>query len=94
MSISLSVFLNAARLPPPIEWQAAIRSAGFDVELDTDFDPRAFSGFLPAKYRGRAAGFEYYLDQVSGMDLGSEGRAAGASGQDLAISSRCLVEST
>src|SRR5215471_10845093 len=86
MSVSVSVFLKAARLPTPVDWQAAIRAAGFEVELDTDFEPRTFSGFLPATYRGRTAGFEYYLDQIAGTaDLGSERRTAAASGQELCI---------
>jgi hypothetical protein len=86
MSVSVSVFLKDDRLPTPTEWQAAIRGAGFAVELDTDFDPRTFTGFLPATYRGLAAGFEYYLDEVAGTtDLGSERRVAAASGQELYV---------
>jgi len=86
MSVSVSVFLKAANLPTPVQWQAAISSAGFDVALDTDFDPLTFSGFLPARYRGRAAGFEYYLQRIAGPDdLGSDHRAAAAAGQELCI---------
>ena len=43
-----------------MEWAAAIRVAGFEADLDTDFDPEAFSGFLPCMYKARTAGFEYY----------------------------------
>jgi len=87
MSVSVSVFLKAARLPTPVDWQAAIRAAGFEVELDTDFEPRTFSGFLPATYRGRSAGFEYSLDPITtgAADLGSERRIAAAAGHDRCI---------
>jgi hypothetical protein len=86
LSVSLSVFLKAGRLPTPVEWQDAIRGAGFQVELDTDFDPRTFSGFLPAKYRELTAGFEYSLEEIAGTaDLGSEQRTAAASGQELCM---------
>ena len=35
------------------------------MQLDKDFDVRAFSGFLPAVYCGRKAGFEFSLFDVN-----------------------------
>jgi hypothetical protein len=39
------------------------------MELDTDFDVKAFSGFLPCKYVGEDAGFEYFRDAVTDQEL-------------------------
>jgi hypothetical protein len=65
MSVEITVCLSADRLPSPKVWQEAISANGFAVELDTDFDPVEFSGFLPARYQGGTAGFEYYNDSES-----------------------------
>ena len=85
MSISVSVFLKDDRLPTSIDWQAAIRKAGFAVEMETDFDPRADSGFRPATYRGLTAGFEYNLSQVAAGGLGSKQNQAAAAGYELCV---------
>lgn len=62
MSVVFSVFLQASKMPSPAGWAEAIRSNGFDMELDRDFDPKSDVGFLPCKYAGQNAGFEYYWD--------------------------------
>src|SRR5215475_264995 len=61
MSVEIQVFLTGERMPTPEQWAETLRSHGFDVDLDTDFDVRDFSGFLPCKYKGMDAGFEYYF---------------------------------
>jgi hypothetical protein len=76
MSVCISVFLSDNSLPKPDAWQAAIAAAGFDVEIDTDFDPKNFSGFLPAKYAGQNAGFEFFFGPV---DPANESDAGGLS---------------
>lgn len=60
MSVDLQVILDPSRMPTPTEWAAAVRASGFEADLDTDFDPATFSGFLPCLYKGKEAGFEYY----------------------------------
>jgi hypothetical protein len=83
MSVTVSVFFNAARAPTPVEWQDVIRAAGFDVQLDTDFDFQTFSGFLPATYRGAPAGFELSFERIAADgSLGSKERTAAAAGAD------------
>ena len=62
MSINLAVSLPARRLPIPEYWQEAITRHGFELELDTDFDPTTFAGYLPCKYKGVETGFEYYYE--------------------------------
>ena len=52
----------------PIKWQEAIKSNGFDMELDTDFDVASHTGFLPCKYKGQQAGFEYYYSDENSND--------------------------
>ena len=59
MSVVIQVFLAGERMPTPEQWAETLRTHGFDMDLDTDFDVRAFSGFLPCKYKGHEAGFEY-----------------------------------
>lgn len=64
MSVVIEVFLAGERMPTPEQWAAAIRAHGFEMDLDPDFDVRDFTGFLPCKYKGHDAGFEYYFDAV------------------------------
>jgi hypothetical protein len=86
MSVTVSVYLEPSRMITPEEWQRRIRAAGFDLEIDTDFDPVEFSGFLPCRYRGVQSGFEYYRDLVD------EDKPHGvAGGQVLCIS--CVTHS-
>ncbi len=64
MSVELHVYCKKGVLPPPEAWQKAIATAGFKVELDVDFDPISFTGFLPATYRGKPGGFEYFVEDA------------------------------
>jgi len=65
MAVVMSLFVNATRMASPADWAKAIRSSGFDVDLDSDFDPASFSGFLPCKYGSEDAGFEYLRESVN-----------------------------
>ena len=69
MSVVLAVFLDRSTMPSPPAWAKAIRSNGFDLDMDSDFDPASFSGFLPCKYGGVDAGFEFLMDAVSSPEL-------------------------
>ena len=55
-------------MPTPIKWAHAIVDAGFDVQLDPDFDVDNFTGFLPCKNGGIDSGFEYFSDPLSATD--------------------------
>ena len=59
MSVDLVVFTARSTMPAPSAWARAIVDAGFPAELDPDFDVDDFSGFLPCRYGGVDAGFEY-----------------------------------
>src|SRR6202030_1973183 len=65
MSVDLIVYLRRSAMPSPSAWQQAITATGLPVEIDTDFDPDTFSGFLPCKLRGAASGFEYFPGPMS-----------------------------
>ena len=69
MSVDLHVFLDPSRLPSPDHWANAAREAGFDVDLDIELDPKTFAGFLPCKYQGKEAGFEYFFQVLSEKEL-------------------------
>jgi hypothetical protein len=58
-------------------WQQAIRDAGFPVELDTDFAPDTFSGFLPYMLQETEAGFEYLAQRLSPAEAEEVGAPAG-----------------
>lgn len=64
MSVENNVFLRLNDLPTPGQWQAAIHASGFDLIIDTDFDMQSFEGFLPCTYKGKAAGFDYYFEEL------------------------------
>jgi hypothetical protein len=69
MSIVMSLFVNRSRMASPVDWAKAIRSSGFDMDMDSDFDPDSFTGFLPCKYGGGDAGFEYFREAVNKEEL-------------------------
>jgi hypothetical protein len=75
MSIEFTVYMTREAMPSPRDWAQAIVDAGFSAELDTEFDVDAFSGFLPCRYDGVEAGFEYLsgpIEFVDELDLPSE----------------------
>lgn len=86
MSVVIQVFLADDRMPTPEQWAENLRTHGFDVDLHTDFDVRDFSGFLPCKYKGHDAGFEYYFEPA-GPVVESDERLQGAiAGRDSVVS--------
>jgi len=68
MSIELTVYLPRTAMPNPKEWAKAIVEAGFPAELDAKFDVDSFSGFLPCRYDGEEAGFEYDSGPIEFVD--------------------------
>jgi hypothetical protein len=85
MSLTSTVYLHHSKLPDPKAWAAAIRSAGFALEMDSDFDVKTFSGFLPCTHEGEKAGFEYYYGEIDPADLSDETRA-NLGGRDVYVS--------
>ena len=65
MSIELYIFLPDSSVPTVQDWQDAISAAAFPLVLDRDIDLPSHRGFLPAKYKGKDTGFEFYLDAAS-----------------------------
>ena len=61
--ISYNVFLDRERLPQAPDWARVIRESGFEVQLNTEFEPRSHSGYLPCP--DERTGFEYYLEAFS-----------------------------
>lgn len=76
MSVTFRVFLDPTRMPLPSAWAREIRAQGFALDLDTDFDPRTFSGFLPCVHQGQPTGFEYSFDPEPALEEDAR-RAAG-----------------
>jgi hypothetical protein len=86
MSVVIQVFLAGERMPTPEQWARTLRTHGFDVDLDTDFDVRDFSGFLPCKYKGHDAGFEYYLEPAGPVIESDERLQAAIADRDSVVS--------
>ena len=75
MSVELTVYMERTAMPSPRDWAQAIVDAGFPAELDAEFDVDTFSGFLPCRYDGVEAGFEYLsgpIEFVDELELPSE----------------------
>jgi hypothetical protein len=74
--ITYNVFLDRARLPAAADWARAIHEAGFKVELNPDFEPAAYSGYLPCP--DDRTGFEYYLESFTEptFEIGDAGAKA------------------
>ena len=77
MSVDLIVYLRRSEMPSPAGWQQALVAAGMPIELDTDFDPDTFSGFLPCKLRA-LSGFEYSAGTLSRAEAVESGAPTGA----------------
>ncbi|MDQ8023410.1 MAG: hypothetical protein REI94_16350 [Moraxellaceae bacterium] len=75
MSVENNVFIRPQALPTPADWASAIRAAGFELDIDTDFSWDDFEGFLPAKYKGQDAGFELYKEDFDLSELSDEEQA-------------------
>ena len=69
MSVVISLFVDRSRMASPADWAKAIRSSGFDMDMDSNFDPESFAGLLRCKYGGHEAGFEYFREAVNKEDL-------------------------
>jgi hypothetical protein len=64
MSVENVVIFNKKNMVSSEEWQKAISEAGFTLEIDTDFDPLDFSGFLPCRIGDVECGFEYFFEDL------------------------------
>jgi len=64
MSVENNVFMLREKMPTPQQWLDAIKHHGFDMEMDINFDIEKHEGFLPCKYTGEDAGFEYWAEKI------------------------------
>jgi hypothetical protein len=72
LSVDLTVYFERGAMPTPSSWADAIADSGFPAELHTEFDVDTFSGFLPCRFDGDDAGFEYSsgpIELVDELDL-------------------------
>jgi len=69
MSVENNIFMVRGKLPSPQEWLEAITLNGFEMNMDINFDPVKHEGFLPCKYKGEDAGFEYWTEEVDINEL-------------------------
>jgi hypothetical protein len=68
MPADLHVYLPRSSMLAPEQWAAAIIDAGYEAQLDPDFDVDTFNGFLRCSYKGEPAGFEYDSDHLTDND--------------------------
>ena len=73
MSVSRAVYVHRAKMLEPRAWADAIRAAGFEMAMDSEFSVDEFSGFLPCTLRGHEAGFEYAYEPVEDADTSKIG---------------------
>ena len=65
MSIAVTVFVPAkSQTWSRDELQAFMTEAGFELVLN-DFDPARQTGYVPGRFRGAPAGFEFFSDDVA-----------------------------
>jgi hypothetical protein len=75
MSVEFIVYMSRESMPSPSLWAEAIEDRGFPAQLDEDFDVDEFSGFLPCRFDGADAGFEYFsgpAESIDGLELPSD----------------------
>lgn len=64
MSRDFGVYLAVKNMPTTSQWKTEIINENFPAELDDDFNPLTFSGFLPCPVNGEISGFEYYASPL------------------------------
>lgn len=69
MSVTTDLFVRRQNLPDPMAWLAAIRAAGFEMGIDTDFTWEEISGYLPCTYKGVDAAFELDVNDADELEL-------------------------
>lgn len=71
--ISFNVFLDRERLPAAADWARVVREAGYKMQMNSQFEPRSHSGYLPCP--DERTGFEYYLEAFDAptAEIGAEG---------------------
>lgn len=74
--ITYNVFLDRSRLPVAADWARVIREAGFDVQLNAEFEPGSYNGYLPCP--DDRTGFEFYLESFTTptLEIGDAGAKA------------------
>lgn len=84
MAYSCWVLIDKTRLPSVAELAQAIDQSGFPLRIDTDWDWRTHSGWLPAVFSGRESGFEIYFESLT-AEAARAARAAGFPTVDSAV---------
>ncbi|MBJ9266943.1 hypothetical protein I5497_07610 [Citrobacter freundii] len=69
MSRDIGIYIIKEKFPPTNDLRDSIIQSGFPCELDDEFDPLTFSGFLPCSVNGSPSGFEYIAREVDGDEL-------------------------
>lgn len=69
MSVDILVYLSRSQLPTAEKWSSTVQATGHGVFLPSDFDPVNHTGFLPCKFQGADAGFEYYTGERTLADI-------------------------
>jgi hypothetical protein len=88
MSVELHVIFNDSLMPDVQQWQGAITSLGFDVQLDAIEDLRHHSGFLPATIRGQQSGFEFDVSPATEIIAAYRQLASRVAGRDSSANFR------
>lgn len=88
MAIELHTFVHDARVPHREAWQRAIEQLGFPAVLDPSLDLRKNAGFMPATYKGKATGFEAYLEPAANVLSGYSQIASAVGDRDKCVTFR------
>ena len=62
MSLLQTAYLAKSRVPSIQALQSAVDSLGFDLQVDSFYQPFECSGFLPCTLQGKKSGFEIYFE--------------------------------
>jgi hypothetical protein len=65
MALELHIFMHDSRVPTREGWQQEIEQLGFPAVLEPSLDLRRDTGFRPTSFRGKATGFEFYLEPAA-----------------------------
>jgi hypothetical protein len=60
MSVDCFLFLRDKRLPSIQQWQKSLDELNVGIVLDHVEDLREHTGYLPAKFKGKDCGFEWF----------------------------------
>jgi hypothetical protein len=81
-------FIQKGKVPSRVQWQEAVDTAGFDLQIYPELQVFEHSGFMPCKVLGKDSGVEMYYSSANEIFGDPAATEALAGNRDYCISFR------